>query len=210
MRVSAIIVAGGRGERLGGGTPKQFLSVAGKSLLQRSVDAMLRCPIVDDVIVVMPAAFVATAGEFIQDVARVRVTAGGARRQDSVAAGFDLVDGGRRRGARARRRAPVRDAGGGRASHRRGQPARRGDCRVAGKGYREAWCGRGTTPCESSRPSRVRRSTSRRRRRDSVARCWPRRWRWDARAGKPRTRPRWRKRPAIRSCSSKATRTTSR
>ena len=93
MRVSAIIVAGGRGERLGGSTPKQFLSVAGKSLLQRSVDAMLRCPAVRDVIVVMPASFVATAGELLEDVSRVRVTAGGARRQDSVAAGFDLVDG---------------------------------------------------------------------------------------------------------------------
>ena len=61
MRVSAIIVAGGRGERLGGSTPKQFLSVAGKSLLQRSVDAMLRCPAIDDVIVVMPAPFVEAA-----------------------------------------------------------------------------------------------------------------------------------------------------
>ena len=37
MRVSAIIVAGGKGERLGGAVPKQFLEVGGRSLLQRSV-----------------------------------------------------------------------------------------------------------------------------------------------------------------------------
>jgi 2-C-methyl-D-erythritol 4-phosphate cytidylyltransferase/2-C-methyl-D-erythritol 2,4-cyclodiphosphate synthase len=93
MRVCAIIVAGGRGERLGAGTPKQFLAIAGRSLLQRSIDALLACPLVHEAVVVVPADYVGRAGELIGlERSRVKVTAGGARRQDSVAAGFGLVD----------------------------------------------------------------------------------------------------------------------
>jgi 2-C-methyl-D-erythritol 4-phosphate cytidylyltransferase/2-C-methyl-D-erythritol 2,4-cyclodiphosphate synthase len=95
MRVSAIVVAGGRGERLGGGTPKQFLRVAGRSLLQRSLDALLASSVVDRAVVVVPAEFVAGIADVLAfDPARVTVVAGGARRQDSVAAGFDAVNAG--------------------------------------------------------------------------------------------------------------------
>jgi 2-C-methyl-D-erythritol 4-phosphate cytidylyltransferase/2-C-methyl-D-erythritol 2,4-cyclodiphosphate synthase len=90
--VAAIVVAGGRGDRFGGGIPKQFLEVHGRSLLQRSVDAFLASPQVDEVVVVLPPAYVDRPREVLAfDQARVRVVAGGARRQDSVAAGFDAV-----------------------------------------------------------------------------------------------------------------------
>lgn len=92
MRVSAIIVAGGRGERLGGTVPKQFLEVGGRSLLQRSVDALAASPLVSEVIVVVPATYVEQVSSTLATTgSRLRVTAGGSRRQDSVAAGFDLV-----------------------------------------------------------------------------------------------------------------------
>ena len=92
MRVSAIIVAGGRGERLGGTVPKQFIEVGGRSLLQRSVDALAACPLVSEVIVVVPAAYTRQVSSMLATTGGcLRVTSGGSRRQDSVAAGFDLV-----------------------------------------------------------------------------------------------------------------------
>jgi 2-C-methyl-D-erythritol 4-phosphate cytidylyltransferase len=55
MYVTAIIAAGGRGERLGAGQPKQFLSIAGQTILERSVRAFLTHEAVDDVVVALPA-----------------------------------------------------------------------------------------------------------------------------------------------------------
>lgn len=94
MRVTVIIVAGGRGERLRAGTPKQFLEVAGRSLLQRSLDAMLAASEIDEAIVVVPESFRDDIGTRLDfDPERVTIATGGVRRQDSVAAGFDLVPG---------------------------------------------------------------------------------------------------------------------
>ncbi|HEX6324173.1 MAG TPA: 2-C-methyl-D-erythritol 4-phosphate cytidylyltransferase, partial [Vicinamibacterales bacterium] len=86
MFVSAIIVAGGRGARLGAERPKQLLDLGGRTMLQRSVDAFDRHPAVNEIVVVLPD----------DERAAVRLecrkqhvsVAGGARRQDSVAAGF--------------------------------------------------------------------------------------------------------------------------
>jgi 2-C-methyl-D-erythritol 4-phosphate cytidylyltransferase/2-C-methyl-D-erythritol 2,4-cyclodiphosphate synthase len=92
MKVVAIVVAGGRGERLGAGVPKQLLEVGGRSLLRWSVEGVAGSGLVEEVIVVLPADLVAQAGTILGDApGRLRVTAGGARRQDSVAAGFALV-----------------------------------------------------------------------------------------------------------------------
>lgn len=92
MRVTAIVAAGGQGQRLGGDQPKQFLAIDGRSLLQRSIEALLGTGLVSDVVVVAPAEHVdRIAGAPWLDRARVRVVAGGARRQDSVASGFDAV-----------------------------------------------------------------------------------------------------------------------
>ncbi|MBP1607261.1 MAG: ispDF [Acidobacteria bacterium] len=92
MRVVAIIAAGGRGERLGAGLPKQLLEVGGRTILERSIDAFASCDLVDETIVVLPPSLAAASPPGV-DVTRqaVRVVAGGARRQDSVAAGFDAV-----------------------------------------------------------------------------------------------------------------------
>ena len=92
MKVAAIVAAGGQGQRLGAGQPKQFLEIDGRSLLQRSVEALLGTGLVADVVVVAPAGQVerVAAAPWV-DRGRVRVVAGGARRQDSVANGFDAV-----------------------------------------------------------------------------------------------------------------------
>jgi 2-C-methyl-D-erythritol 4-phosphate cytidylyltransferase / 2-C-methyl-D-erythritol 2,4-cyclodiphosphate synthase len=44
MRTAALIVAAGRGQRLGGGTPKQYLPLAGVPVLRRAVAALLAHP----------------------------------------------------------------------------------------------------------------------------------------------------------------------
>jgi 2-C-methyl-D-erythritol 4-phosphate cytidylyltransferase/2-C-methyl-D-erythritol 2,4-cyclodiphosphate synthase len=88
--VTAIIAAGGRGARMGGDRPKQLLSLGGVTILQRSVDAFDRCRQVDEIVLVVPPELATdSASVFRPEGTPVRVVAGGTRRQDSVARGFD-------------------------------------------------------------------------------------------------------------------------
>ena len=92
MHVTAIIAAGGEGRRLGAGTPKQLLEVGGRTILERSVSAFVGHDRVDEVIVVLPAALVNAPEAWTKSTPpAVRIVAGGARRQDSVANAFDSV-----------------------------------------------------------------------------------------------------------------------
>jgi 2-C-methyl-D-erythritol 4-phosphate cytidylyltransferase len=54
MFVTAIIAAGGRGLRFGGGPPKQLLEIGGRAILERSVAAFLAHPAVNEVVVALP------------------------------------------------------------------------------------------------------------------------------------------------------------
>ena len=92
MYVTAIIAAGGRGRRLGGAGPKQLLSVGGRPVLERSVDAFLAHPSVDDLVVALPADIADAPPPYLQGTAKpLRIIAGGPRRQDSVANAFSAV-----------------------------------------------------------------------------------------------------------------------
>ena len=87
-----IVVAAGRGVRAGGETPKQLLDLGGQTMLQRSVAACDAHPDVDELVVVLPGELVADGGALVGATrARCHVVAGGARRQDSVRAGFAAV-----------------------------------------------------------------------------------------------------------------------
>jgi 2-C-methyl-D-erythritol 4-phosphate cytidylyltransferase / 2-C-methyl-D-erythritol 2,4-cyclodiphosphate synthase len=90
MHATAIIAAGGRGRRLGAGVPKQLLDLGGRPMLQWSVDAFLECARVGDVVVVGPPEWIDDAPACLCRPG-VRLVAGGERRQDSVANGFDAV-----------------------------------------------------------------------------------------------------------------------
>ncbi len=95
MSVTAIIAAGGRGRRLGASVPKQLLSLADRSILQRSIDAFDESAQIDQVIAVLPVAFVGEGATQVLLETRktpLSIVAGGERRQDSVARGFDRVD----------------------------------------------------------------------------------------------------------------------
>ncbi len=90
--IAAIIAAGGRGERLGAAVPKQLLAIAGRPMLQWSVEAFVRHPRVDAVVVVVPPDIEIDPGYARNSAKPLTVVAGGARRQDSVANGFAAVD----------------------------------------------------------------------------------------------------------------------
>jgi len=90
--VSAILAAGGRGLRLGHAQPKQLLEIGGRPMLERSLSILLGHPEVDEVVVALPADLVEQPPAYLANVAKpLRIVAGGARRQDSVAAAFQVV-----------------------------------------------------------------------------------------------------------------------
>ena len=89
MHVTAIIAAGGRGQRFGAAEPKQLLSVGGRPILERSVSAFLSHPSVNEVVVALPQELADNPPAYLRASAKpLRIVAGGARRQDSVANGF--------------------------------------------------------------------------------------------------------------------------
>ena len=101
LHVSAIIAAGGRGARFGGPQPKQLLTLAGRPILQHSVDAFLRSDDVSEIVVALPAELAADPPAYLRDPGPgggrpaskpIRVVEGGERRQDSVANAFASVD----------------------------------------------------------------------------------------------------------------------
>ncbi len=90
MKTLALIVAAGRGNRAGGEIPKQYQSIGGQSVLDRSIAPFVASPSVDKVSVVI--------NPDDEDLYRGRVTgheklldpvAGGATRQISVIAGLE-------------------------------------------------------------------------------------------------------------------------
>ena len=92
MHVTAIIAAGGAGRRLGGETPKQLLDIGGRTMLEHSTAAFTRHPRVSDVIVVLPVVQSSEGMPAMAVIPGVHIVSGGARRQDSVANGFDAVN----------------------------------------------------------------------------------------------------------------------
>jgi 2-C-methyl-D-erythritol 4-phosphate cytidylyltransferase len=85
----AILVAAGRGERMGKGRPKAFLELAGQALVLRSARAFDEAPSVTDIVVVVPGAEVAAARALLAPVRKLlSVVPGGERRQDSVLEGL--------------------------------------------------------------------------------------------------------------------------
>jgi 2-C-methyl-D-erythritol 4-phosphate cytidylyltransferase/2-C-methyl-D-erythritol 2,4-cyclodiphosphate synthase len=89
-RTSALIAAGGQGLRLGAAEPKQFLVLGTQTILEHSIERMLRHPGVDEVVVALPADRVSTVATRCRERGwhRVHCIEGGPRRQDSVAAAF--------------------------------------------------------------------------------------------------------------------------
>jgi 2-C-methyl-D-erythritol 4-phosphate cytidylyltransferase len=63
MRMVAVVLAGGSGQRFGGDQPKQLRLLGGRTLVEHSVAAFEQAPGVDAITVVMPADLVGQARE---------------------------------------------------------------------------------------------------------------------------------------------------
>jgi 2-C-methyl-D-erythritol 4-phosphate cytidylyltransferase/2-C-methyl-D-erythritol 2,4-cyclodiphosphate synthase len=93
---AVVVVAAGSGTRLGLGTPKAFVEVGGRSILARSLDAVLASAVPTQIVVVVPSELLTEATTLVIAAAghvadHVAVVVGGASRQASVAAGLEAV-----------------------------------------------------------------------------------------------------------------------
>jgi 2-C-methyl-D-erythritol 4-phosphate cytidylyltransferase len=93
--VTALVVAAGLGQRMGG-QDKIFAAVGGRPVLSRAVGVFLASPLVDDVVVVLHATRMEAGQRLAAQCtwpARVRFCYGGERRQDSVRLGLEEIPG---------------------------------------------------------------------------------------------------------------------
>jgi 2-C-methyl-D-erythritol 4-phosphate cytidylyltransferase len=87
-----VIPAAGIGSRMRSETPKQYLEVAGATLLEHSLAALLLCDFIETVVVALhPDDETAVKLPGLKD-SRVLLTEGGAQRSDSVFAGLLALD----------------------------------------------------------------------------------------------------------------------
>lgn len=89
-KIVVIIAAAGSGKRMGSGIPKQYLMIEGRPIIVKTVEAFLKNPRVDTVIVVAGADHLNLCREELSKfgIECVRVIEGGALRQDSVYRGL--------------------------------------------------------------------------------------------------------------------------
>src|ERR1700761_1454504 len=93
MRTVAVVLAGGSGLRLGGAVPKQLQLLAGRTLIEHSVAAFDAAPGVDEIIVVLPAAFLPAGEELLGGQYRKlsRIIPGGVDRPGSTRCAIELL-----------------------------------------------------------------------------------------------------------------------
>jgi 2-C-methyl-D-erythritol 4-phosphate cytidylyltransferase/2-C-methyl-D-erythritol 2,4-cyclodiphosphate synthase len=96
MRITALIVAAGRGSRAGEGLPKQYRSIGGRPVLARTLEVFLAHPRIDAVVTAIHPddrdLYDAAVAEFASPKIRPP-THGGATRQESVLNGLDALEG---------------------------------------------------------------------------------------------------------------------
>jgi 2-C-methyl-D-erythritol 4-phosphate cytidylyltransferase len=92
MRVAALVVGAGRGERLARGEPKAFVPLAGRPLIAHAIETLASVAAIERVVPVVPPALCGALGPRLGALARhpklAPAVAGGATRQDSVRAGL--------------------------------------------------------------------------------------------------------------------------
>ena len=91
--VGVIVVAAGRGTRMGGTLPKQYLDLVGVPVLLRAIRPFAAHPDVVSIVVVLPPADAAAPPPWLANLVgdSLRVAAGGEARTDSVRAGLAVL-----------------------------------------------------------------------------------------------------------------------
>jgi len=93
MTVTALIVAAGKGERLGGGVPKQYRLLGGKPVLRWAVESLIGHPAVRSTRVVIGSGQHEQAAEALRGLDVDEFIEGGPERSDSVKAGLAAIAG---------------------------------------------------------------------------------------------------------------------
>lgn len=96
--VAVVLLAAGKGERLGAKAPKAFVELAGKSLLEHSVFRALATENLKQLIIAVPESHLTQTLEFEKQLSNqgvdIRVVVGGATRQQSVSESLAVLAGG--------------------------------------------------------------------------------------------------------------------
>jgi 2-C-methyl-D-erythritol 4-phosphate cytidylyltransferase/2-C-methyl-D-erythritol 2,4-cyclodiphosphate synthase len=93
VTVTALIVAAGKGERMGGGIPKQYRLLGGKPVVRSAVEALATHPAIDAVRVVIGRGQHQLAEAALAGLGVGELIVGGEDRADSVRAGLDAISG---------------------------------------------------------------------------------------------------------------------
>ena len=96
LTVSAVIVAAGKGTRMGAAVNKQMLSVCGAPVIARTISPFEDCRLIDEIIIVASEKNIVPFGRIVQDYGfrkAVRIVRGGETRQRSAYEGLKAVNG---------------------------------------------------------------------------------------------------------------------
>jgi 2-C-methyl-D-erythritol 4-phosphate cytidylyltransferase/2-C-methyl-D-erythritol 2,4-cyclodiphosphate synthase len=93
VTTTALIVAAGSGSRMGGGIPKQFRTLAGKSVLRWAAEALMRHPAVQSTRVIVGKNQEELAAQALDGLDVGPLITGGFERADSVQAGLRAISG---------------------------------------------------------------------------------------------------------------------
>jgi 2-C-methyl-D-erythritol 4-phosphate cytidylyltransferase len=98
MRMVAVVLGGGLGQRLGASQPKQLLTLGGKTLIEHCVAAFEQAPGVDEILVVMARGYTEQVKVVLADAGYRKVSAvieGGVARSDSTRIALAAIANGR-------------------------------------------------------------------------------------------------------------------
>jgi len=91
MKVGAVIVAAGKGRRMGAGINKVYLEFSGKSVLEHTVSVFENCDIIDEIAIVTDD--LEMCSDKLKGCNKVKkIILGGQTRQQSVQNGLDSID----------------------------------------------------------------------------------------------------------------------
>ena len=96
MRMVAVVLGGGTGQRIGAALPKQLLRLDGRTLIEHCVAAFEQAPGVDEIVVVMARGYVEEVRTLLADGGYGKVTGvieGGVTRADSTRVALAAITG---------------------------------------------------------------------------------------------------------------------
>lgn len=95
LRTVAVVLAGGVGSRLGLDVPKQMVKIAGRTILEHTIDAVHGCGEVDEVVLMMAAGWTEAAATLLGEryPKLTRILEGGSTRNESTRRVLDALAG---------------------------------------------------------------------------------------------------------------------